>query len=268
MSYNVLTNTPHKQPGPFARLFRALQPDMLLVQEWDDVDAAELAAWFDERVPFSGRWHVRQSAARGVAIVCRVPLARLGPYRLELRPADRERVIPNTYFGGNLGFVGAVAETPIGPMAGASVHLTCCGGANTPEDVRRTVEAQTVNRALRMAGNVNHLVMAGDLNLVGTREPLDRLRSGLDENAMDLETVEAAALGTEDLWTWRDDRQPFPPGRLDWMVYSGQTLGIAQSFILDCGRLTDTALRVSGLTRTDCSYSDHLPIVADMKRRG
>ncbi len=264
VSYNVLTNSPHKHAGPFARMFRVLAPDIVLVQEWDDVDATELAEWFNARVPINTAWQVRKSAARGVAIVSRFPLTRLGPYRLELRPTDRERVAENGYFGDHLGFVAAVADTPQGRVSVASVHLTCCGGPNTPEDARRLVEAQTINRTLRMIGNQRHLVVAGDLNLVGTREPLDRLRAGLDENAHDLEPVEAAALGTQDQWTWRDDRQPFPPGRLDWMVYSAKTVQIAQCFLLDCGRMSDQALHRSGLARTDSSYSDHLPIVADM----
>ncbi len=276
MTYNILTASPLKHPRPFARIFRALRPDVVLLQEWDGCDALELQEWFSREVSLSGtagaagtRWFVRQSAGRGVAVVSRFPLTRLGPYRLELAPPGAENSLPSPYFGPLVGYSGAIVHTRLGDFGAVAVHLTCCGSARSPEDQRRVAEARTINRTLRSQARVRPpmLVAAGDLNLVGTSEPLIELAANLDRNGQNLITAEPRVLGHQDSNTWRDDRLPYPPGRLDWLVYTGQTVEATQTFLLDTCRITDAALIASGLHRSDTAYSDHLPLVVDLRPR-
>ena len=64
-------------PEPLSRVLPALQPDVVLVQEWDGVDEADVVAWFAENIG-----PTRQCQAvtepQGVAIVSRLPLAAVG----------------------------------------------------------------------------------------------------------------------------------------------------------------------------------------------
>ncbi len=74
VSYNVRHTSPLKNPGPFARIFTALEPDIVLIQEWRQGGAERLKAWFDEHVPRPRGWHVSPVTKRGDAIVSRHPI--------------------------------------------------------------------------------------------------------------------------------------------------------------------------------------------------
>ena len=67
-------------------------------------------------------------------------------------------------------------------------------------------------------------------------------------------------------WYGRD----FPPGRLDYVVYSDAVVGVGNRFVLFTPELPDEALARYGLRRDDTSRAtDHLPVVADfVLRRG
>ena len=57
VSWNVLRGSPMKSPGPFSRVLRALAPDVVLVQEWDDAEENALVAWFSQNIGPSPQWH-------------------------------------------------------------------------------------------------------------------------------------------------------------------------------------------------------------------
>jgi hypothetical protein len=68
VAFNVLWNSPMKNPAPFARVLRALDPDIVLVQEWDQREfeaplntSAQLEAWFREHVPGDYAWAVHRA---------------------------------------------------------------------------------------------------------------------------------------------------------------------------------------------------------------
>ena len=63
------------------------------------------------------------------------------------------------------------------------------------------------------------------------------------------------------------DNLYFPPGRLDYIVYSDSTAEMRQSFVLDTAILSDAALDAAGLRRSDSLASDHLPVVLDIVPR-
>ena len=74
-------------------------------------------------------------------------------------------------------------------------------------------------------------------------------------------------------YTWRDDRQRFPPGRLDRVLYDDAAFELAQSFVLNTLTLDPAELRAFGLrasdTRRDATvgWDDHLPLVVDLIAR-
>ncbi|MBL8763951.1 MAG: endonuclease/exonuclease/phosphatase family protein [Phycisphaerae bacterium] len=275
VSLNVEFASPMRKPGPFARLFRALDPDIILACEWEKVDAQGLVAWFDEHVPTQGGWHAVTSAGWGVAVVSRYPLDRFGPQRIEPptiagepnRPDARTAEIESPA----VRFVGALVNWPGGPIAVGAAHLKCCGSKGTWQDEKRIAEAELINLAVRdalISAQPVARVLGGDLNLVGTRTPLDRLRQGLDADGSDLEVAQPRVLGDAAMYTWGRASERFSAGRLDYVCYSGSTATVARTFVLDTGSLSDAALLRAGLDRSDSSATDHRAVVLDLRVRG
>lgn len=256
VSWNVLRGRPMEDVAPFARVLNVLSPDVVLVQEWTSTPR-ELEAWFNASLPLEdGEWSVRTVEAWGVAVASRHPMQPFGHEELYLEGAEDP-----------VRFAGALVDTPVGYLAAASVHLKCCGSAGSPEDETRILEAGAINRSMSEALAIEPVglrLIAGDINLVGSRPPLDVLRNGLDADGSDLEVADARVLGDAAYHTWRDPDSEFTPGRLDFALYSGAAVRRARSFVLDTALLSDAALEVAGLDRTDTAASDHLPLVVDL----
>lgn len=268
VSYNVLASRPMRQPAAFGRIFRALEPDFLLLQEWDDADAAEIADWFDEFVPRREKWMARTSAGRGVAIASCWPLIRYGPYRLLYESPAEMLTVGSSYFGPWVAMVGAEAMLGDRSLGLVSLHLTACGDAQSAEEMRRIREAGQIASVLRRTRRLP-LVVGGDLNLIGSLEPRERLRSGLDSlgggDDLPLRFAEPRILGSDQQYTWRNCQTPFAPGRLDWAFYTASRLRVVAEFVLDTERLLRPALDQAGLQKDDTQASDHLPLVVDVE---
>ena len=115
---------------------------------------------------------------------------------------------------------------------------------------------------------VRAFVIGGDLNLVGSRTPIDRLRSGLDADGTHLEVINAGMLGDGTTITWSSDSSPFLPSRLDYMLVGEAGARVVRSFVFDTGVLSEASLARIGLDRTDSAVSDHRPVVVDLVPRG
>jgi endonuclease/exonuclease/phosphatase family metal-dependent hydrolase len=265
VSYNVLLGAPMKTPAPYARVLEALDPDVVLVQEWNEVAAEQLEAWFNATVPLSdgGRWHALTTEGRGVAVVSRLPVEALGPSRLVVEGDTR-----NT---NAVRFAGGLIQTPIGGLAVGSVHLKSRGSKGSPEDQRRMAEAEIINStwqdALAGAGEVPIRVIGGDMNLVGSQPPLLALASGLDADGSELAIATPRVLGDGSAYTWCDPKTDFCAGRLDYFIYSDATVQAINEFSLDTTRLTEATLATMGLDRSDSKASDHLPLVIDLVKK-
>jgi endonuclease/exonuclease/phosphatase family metal-dependent hydrolase len=265
-SYNVHLGSPMKNPAPFTRTLRAIGPDVVLLQEWTDARTEEIDAWFEQNVPSATGWSVVAGAAWGVAIASRYPLERIGPERIPP---------PIPVAGANeseeaLRLTGAIAHTPLGAVAVASVHLKCCGGMGSAEDLQRIAEASLVRDTLRdaLAGRaVTFRIVGGDFNLEGARLPLDVMGSGLDGDATALMPAQTPVLGMRASYTWRDPRSDLLPERLDYMLVGDEALSIERGFALDTARLPAATLASAGLRQDDTGASDHLPIVVDVRPR-
>ncbi len=266
VSWNVERGAPNTKPDAFARVLGALDPDIVLVQEWTDVTPETLAAWFNEHVASGSPWHAITSAGWGVAIVSRYPLERLGPERLDHPPAapadawNRDRDAATR-------FVGAVVQTPAGPVGAGSVHLKCCGSQGSPEDLARIAEAEQIRAAFASAADERALalrVIGGDMNLVGSRTPLETLTASGDADGTGLLPADPRVLADTTFATWSQADSQFSPGRLDWIVVGDSALTVRRAFVLDTERLTPEALRAMGLHERDSRASDHMPVVVDV----
>jgi len=180
------------------------------------------------------------------------PYAPLDPLPLPDRPDRSVRVL------------GAEVTHEGRRLLAVSVHLRCCGRAAGFEDRTRLVEADAIRRAVDRAvasRRFDGVVVGGDLNLVGSRWPLDVLTEHLV-------VVEALQLDGRSNATWSDVRQPFMPGRLDFLLLSEQSLAARRAFVLDARDLAQRWLRVHGLDAGDIAdTSDHMPLVADLRWR-
>ncbi|MCC5867293.1 MAG: endonuclease/exonuclease/phosphatase family protein [Gammaproteobacteria bacterium] len=278
MSANVEWAAPLTDPAPFARILKALDPDIVLLQEWDRIErrrgqppipresADAIAEWFNTHAPGERRWQVRRSPELGIAIASRDALTALGGERIAYRLSEGDE----TLLGRGVRYVGALSQTRAGPVAVASLHLKCCGAWAAEEDLQRQAEAVTVNAAFRRALADSPAVMAvigGDFNLVGARSPKQTIARGLDLDGSDLAAAPLLALGGHAATTWRDPRSRFSPSRLDYMLYSDSSAELLNAFALDTAVLDAASLRRHGLRAEDSAFSDHLPIVIDLRRR-
>lgn len=264
VSWNVLWGRPQADPEPFARVLRALAPDLILLQEWDRGKDTDLQQWFDKHA--EGRWHVLRGAGFGVALVSRTPLQRLGPSRL-LRPrgAGPDANRPDEA----IRLVAARTQARLGSVAFASIHLRCCGYDGSREDDMRVAEVGAIRTALLDAGFASGTglrLVGGDLNLVGSMRPLDALRRGLGPQGSDLRPADTRRLADTADYTWRNPQSAFTPGRLDWIAWAGEGFATASAFIFDSRALSPEVLRSSGVRAGDTDVSDHLPLVVDLRR--
>lgn len=254
LSYNVERSSPNGNPGPFARIITALEPDIILVQEWDGAEAGDLAAWMQRHV--GGEWSAVSAPDRGVAIITRFTVvgAMTDPIYADEQVSQRP-----------VRSVTALLQTPIRDTLVTSIHLKCCGGYMGDEDRTRIAEADALNQ--HIIGAVPRLgatrIVGGDLNLVGSTAPLLTLVDGLDADGSDLSTAAPLVLGDASKHTWFQARSSFSPGRLDYILYSDSNARVSAAFTLDTRLLSDDALSLMGLHRDDSGASDHLPMVVD-----
>jgi len=265
MSFNIHNSGPMNNPKTFERLFEAVSADIILLQEWETGDAAAVEAWFTALVASDSGWSVvkapgDKSNGGAVAVVSKYPAVPV---------LERLRSGPNGTTGKPVRFAAARIETPIGPVFAASTHLKCCGTKDSREDVQRMDEARAIAQAMKGACATSAdaiRIVGGDINLVGSRPPLDLLRAGWDGDGSDLAIADPLVLGDRSMYTWADDNSPFTPGRLDYVAYGDSNARVAHAFVLDTRRLSDESLARLGLDRADSACSDHRPVVVDLVR--
>jgi endonuclease/exonuclease/phosphatase family metal-dependent hydrolase len=235
---NVLRGKPQTEPAPFARLIAAVEPDVILFQEADDFEAPALEAWLSGFVgPLPGKheWAAGvQGLAGGVGAWDAVSDARprgrdrdAARRQRVVHRADRDRPTRGTGRTRTVRAITALVSTPEGEILACSTHMKCCGSAGSNEDLIRYAEAGAINaRSPTAMGDVrgslgrdiDAAIIGGDLNLVGTRGPLDDPARRARLGRVGLRPASTGVIGDTAIYTWRDDRGYFGPGRLDWFV--------------------------------------------------
>jgi endonuclease/exonuclease/phosphatase family metal-dependent hydrolase len=270
VSWNVNFSGLLRRPELFGRILRAVDPDVILLQEiQEDATPAQLVEFARRWVPGRGGggaarsgWNVLLGAGGGdlrCAVVTRLELDTVGALHVVPFPDLPQRTI-------------RVAAAVVGEkrrLLVGSVHLRCCGWAGSFEDRTRQVEADALRRAVLNAlpaTRADGVLIAGDLNLVGSRRALDLLAEGLDGDRSDLTVAGALQIDGRSNATWGDPDLPFVPGRLDFLLYADTGLEPIDAFVLDTRDLEPRWLQRHGLRADDtASASDHLPLVADLR---
>jgi endonuclease/exonuclease/phosphatase family metal-dependent hydrolase len=268
------------RPSQFARVLRAVHPDIVCLQ---DVTATvrQTGALLDQIVPLGGgrKWQVHTFL--NVVIATRYALGGRGGGRVEDGTRRRGHAI-------------AMIRTPTTDLYMICAHFQSSDG---PADVKmRQRQAEMLARTIRDAreGHANvtlaprtPIVLLGDFNAIpggeafvnglavgdltaksgGTSDGLDWDRSSLTD-ALPHHNVS----GT-DLYTWRNDLDRYPPGILDRILYSDSVLSSVNQFVLDTTALSYVDLTASGMRTIDvmrdpvAGIHDHFPLVIDFVLR-
>lgn len=264
----------------FARVVRALKPDIIALQELNR-EAADVAELMNAILPLPDgqTWHAYKGKTN--VTVARFPLTMTRNETVP--PTERELCIalidlPDNEYNVDLYLL--------------NNHFKCCGG--TENDPIRQKQADALVNWLRDArtpgGEIDlppntPFILCGDFNIVGGQQPLmtviegdiqdettygtDSLPDWDDTPLTDLRPKHNLVDAAD--YTWRDDAQPYPPGRLDYVVYSDSVIKPAHSFILDTMNMSDAALKEAGLQRFDVALDnagvkvDHYPLVFDFE---
>lgn len=295
VSYNVLWNNIFREVSPenaekFARVMQTLRPDIVALQEigvthWMLEENPDARDWrpkdvehlFAALLPEKGTWHAYRG--KDNVIVARYPLSMTADHT---KPrGDRDQAM-------------ALVDLPDGEFSVdlyiMNNHYKCCDAEEN--DPRRQKQSDSIVawiRDARTAGGEIDLpantpiIVAGDLNIVGSFQPVDTLLEGdiLDEGtygedfAPDWDNTGMIDLhpmhnieGPDD-YTWRDDNSRYDPSRLDFVVFTDSVLVPLKSFVLNTTSMSAEDLAATGLEKLDITVDqdgrkyDHLPLVVD-----
>ena len=149
-----------------------------------------------------------------------------------------------------------------------SVHFKCCGFAGSNEDELRIEHAHKLVEEIKRlregafgeAAKTAPVMLIGDYNLVGSRDPLDII------NAAGLKDVVCTAGdGTAHTWRGLTTSESFWPGRLDLVATTG--FHSVNGRLFDTGRLSESELEQLGVAKQDSLASDHVMLVVDCELR-
>ena len=304
MAWNVSDQSFRTNADAFQRVVASLNPDVLLLDEVYYTVTPEDLQRFGEGVSArvgalaregEGAWNWilaqgggRQRTAigaRGLAIRGEPGMARIdhAPGALEqwlARVGDQPEAprmpppsaLARAEAAGGLSATGAWVTVDGAEVLFVPVDLQSAGYDGSPRDRLRELQAGTLNSAITAALDTRPgagLVVAGDLNLVGSARPLDTLRRGLGVDGNDLEIARVERLRDRSLATWRSTwgPDPFSPGRLDYLLYRGGVLEVERGFLFDAADMSESARETLGILESDTEKSDHLPLVVDLRVR-
>ncbi len=155
-----------------------------------------------------------------------------------------------------------------------SIHPPCCGYIGSVQDQARITEMEGIAETIQelRAGQLGQafepyqdvpVIIIGDWNLVGSRDPLDIVN---DPQGPAMMQWLLPHLSGNDVHTWRDlNESPgsFAPGLLDLLAFSDALLIPRNGFVLDSRELSAAELQMMGLNSEDSDASDHLMLVGD-----
>ena len=280
LSWNISDHSILNDPGPFRRILVAVDPDIMM---FDEVSAdmtptlllealgPELAAGREALIGSGGgRQHaavVAREAVRLTPGLERIPYPADFPQFLQSVERDSVRQDLANAATDGVSSAGFLVKTGTRRLLALPIDLQCCGRLGEPEDRIREIQAQAVHDAL--VGvlpdlQIDGLIIAGDLNLVGMRMPLAILETGLDLDGSPLVAINAVQLDGRSNATWGFGG-PFSHSRLDYFLYSDSSLMPLDAFVLDARDLSPQWGLEHGIRPQDIGASGHLPIVVDLR---
>lgn len=266
VAYNTLFNglTIQARQPHFERILKALDPDIIAFSECYDTPVSTVQGLLDDWLPTvtTDGWHLTKVG--DLITASRWPILQTWPFIYRSYPVLID--LPETY--------------PRDILVTNS-HLSCCG--NNTDRQLQIDEYNAFFKQLKEEGaglgftELTPFIYAGDMNLVGYAEQLNSLLTGDIVNINQFGTGAAPDWDGTDIqdelslqtdkrmaYTWRNDFSSYPPGRLDYIIYSDYTLQVEKSFVLQTEIMPSNRLAQYNLNANDTgSASDHFPVVAD-----
>lgn len=264
LSWNVHEGGIFTNPQPFTRILAAIKPDVIFLQELDDKNTGEqLRAFLNAALPQpdGAGWNVIFGSGGGNLRCAVASISQMSQALPVIASPERPKRSVRT--------AGCIVEHNGKRMLVASVHLKCCGRAGGSEDIERQTEAQLIHQTITTAlagGGIDGVIIAGDLNLVGSHDPIELLAANLDLDRSALAIADADQLDGLSNATWADRKTAFAPGRLDYLLFADSRMTATHSFVFDSRDLSAKCLKTHGILADDTSAtSDHLPLVVDLQ---
>ena len=275
MSYNIQNDfenniggldDPERLPG-LARIFTAIVPDIITINECWNTTTSTAINFLNTNLPTGNAqgWYADKLDGANIT-ASRYPIIQSWLVHPDRRLTACLIDLPEKY------------EHDILVI---SAHFKCCDG-----DILRQLEAdafvsfildaKTPGGIINLPENTPFILM-GDLNLVGLSQQLTTLLTGdiqdtytfgsaapPDWDNSDLEDLISQQTDKRMAYTWRNDYGSYPPGRLDFMIYSNSVMEVEKAFTLQTEVMPQERLQQYGLAEMDTrSSSDHFPKVAD-----
>ncbi len=266
MAYNVhrddLFNDGKK--AYFQNIFKAIAPDIIGLEEVYKHSAQQAKDLFNSFLPLNnGSWYAAKTES-DVLVVSKFPI--LSQYSID----------------GNAAFLLDLQKYKRQLLL-VVAHPPCCNN-----DAGRQKEIDHIMAFIRDAKNGvgklslptnSPIVIEGDMNFVGDNQQVKTLLEGdiINENTYGqdfkpdwdgsaFEDAKPITTGLPATFTWLNSNSPYPPGRLDYQVFTGSVMTLVNSFALFTPELPQDSLTAYGLQANDVTNaSDHLPIVSDFK---
>jgi len=295
MSWNIKIDSIFPPDGvrqeSFKRIVRALEPDVIGLQEVFHGRTDALTALMNSYIPLSEDrlWSVHIVGDN--ALISRYPLQQQGGELVVPFPYPQLGVPDFQY-----GFAAAYVDLPESTSDRDLYVITMHNKSRTgDENVRlRQVQSDATVRWLRNLRVEEHpesipvftpIVVMGDLNVIpgASMRPYETLITGdivdeetfgpdveLDWDGTRLADSMPGINGGEELYyTWRNDEMGFPPSSLDRIFFTDSVMSIDQKFVLDTTTMSKSDLSALGLQRSDVLLGgnigiyDHLPLFTD-----
>ena len=272
MNWNVLFDgllDPQREAS-FERILQAVNPDIICFNEFFSSSATQVKDAIEQMLPLPGGsgWFAVKLDAGNVTL-SKYPIM------------QSWLVYPDHRITASLVDLPQRFERDILVI---NCHYKCCGGVSNDETRQREADATIafILDAKSPGGVINipnetPFVVLGDLNLVGDRQQLITLKTGEIVNTQlfgnggppdwdntDLEDILSQQSDKRTAYTWRNDESSFPPGRLDFQIYSNRVMSVEKNFVIQTEVMSQGRLSQYGFQLLDTkTASDHFPKVTD-----
>jgi hypothetical protein len=284
VSWNVGRQDLFQQPEAFGAVLRSLAPDLLLFDEVEGGHSAEeVEALLNRIVPDDRPWRAVYGTSggsqRGVIALRGAAPAVAPAFAGELPYPDSTRaIVPagdsmaaawlRSRVESHVAVTGAVMEIGGRRLLAVTFDLESGGEPGSARDRLRRIEALAIRDALTAAvraGGLDGVLLAGDVNLVASTDPLRILSAGPDVDGSGLHVPLPLRLDGASAATWERAQEVFTPGRLDFVLVGDAALTVTGGFVFRAGDLSPAWRARHGVDADTSRVTDHLPVVTDLR---
>lgn len=283
LSWNVSGNPLAREPRAFAAMLQKAEPDIMILDEVSPkLDLDHLQSVLTD-LDGSSSWQITMGRSGGrqrIVIATRRPhrpvpgLSLEVPYPPAYRTDLEERMSPLDHdnpewrFEMGIPVGGVVVETVQHRLLLVGLDLQCCGNRlDSWQERRRRLEAKEIRRRIHQTlgrMSIDGIVIAGDLNLVGTVMPLVILTGPYGNPARSLSPAELYQLDDTSAWTWDGQGTKYQSRPMDFQLYESRTLEVRGGYVLDSRDLAEQDLEALDLRPDDAHrVSDHRPLLVE-----